>query len=254
MPGTRLKVVHTSDVHLDSDAFSGREREAARRRLETAFAGVLETVRRERANLFLVAGDLFDSGRVGRAAIDFALEQLSRSPCPVVLLPGNHDCYDERSVYRRFDFAEAGDHVHTLTDEEGQTLEFPDLELTVWGRPTVEHDGANRPLAGIPPRRGDAWHVGMAHGFLAVNGYEGRSSPITPEEIAGSGLDYLALGHVHVFREVSERPTTACYSGSPAPLHLGAEAGGSVAVVTLDPVSGVTLAEARIASRAAPEG
>jgi DNA repair exonuclease SbcCD nuclease subunit len=128
--------------------------------------------------------------------------------------------------------------VFTLTAEEGETLEFPDLHATVWGRAMVDHHAGYRPLAGVPERRGTSWHLGMAHGLVTDDAHSHYSSRIRPEEIAGSGLDYLALGHVHVFREVSEKDTTACYSGSPMPLHAG-HAHGSLAVITLDPDHGV---------------
>jgi DNA repair exonuclease SbcCD nuclease subunit len=243
---SRLTLVHTSDVHLENDAFRGAERRSSRRRSETAFRKVIDAAHEEQADLLLIVGDLFDTSRVGSAAIDFVLAELGRVPCPAVLLPGNHDCYDAQSIYRKVDFTQAGPNVHALTEPEGTVLEFPDLHATVWGRPVVDHDDSSRPLAGIPPRRGDAWHLGMAHGLFTEDRHEPRSSLIFPEQIADSGLDYLALGHVHVFREVSQGATKACYPGSPAPLHLGSRHPGSVAVVTLDPASGIMLAERKI--------
>jgi DNA repair exonuclease SbcCD nuclease subunit len=254
MPRRTLKLVHTSDAHLDTDSFTGEQRRSSCRRLELAFRKVVDTVCEERADLFMIAGDLFDSSRVERAAIDFVLAELSRATCPVVLLPGNHDCYDNGSIYRRVDFRQAGSHVHPVTAEEGEMLVFPELEATVWGRAMVDHDHANRPLAGVPPRLRDYWHIGIAHGFLAKNRREMRSSLITPGEIADSGFDYLALGHVHVFREVSQEPTKACYSGSSAPLYMGKKEGGSVAVITLDRSSGVTLAERKSPLDGQPTG
>lgn len=241
-----LKLIHTSDLHIHSEGSRGEKGASVRRREEIALSEVVDTARRQQADLLLIAGDLFDSSRVATAAIDFVIEELSRVSCPVVLLPGNHDCYDDHSIYKRVDFTQAGPHVHALTSEHGQTLEFPGLHATVWGRAMVDHDHTNQPLAGIPPRRGDYWHVGVAHGYLTEDRSELRSSLITHQEIGESGLDYLALGHVHVFREVSQSSTTACYSGSPAPWHLGDDQWGSVAVVTLDPTSGVALSEEKI--------
>ena len=244
----KLKLVHTSDVHLHSDS-SGRAY-TADGRAERAFCKVIDGLDRQVPDLFLVAGDLFDSARVADAAIEFALAQLGRAPCPVVLIPGNHDVHDETSVYRRADFGQAGPHVHMLLAEQGETREFHDLHTTVWGRAMVEHDQHNRPLAGIPPRSRDYWHIGMAHGHLTTEGRDGfemRSSIITHEEIRASGFDYLALGHVHVFREVSQSGTKACYSGSPGAMHLaGGREWGTVAVVTLDPDTGVTIVAEKI--------
>ena len=228
-----LRIVHTSDVHVDNRAL---ERPAS----ELPLRRVVEAVREEAADLLLIAGDLFDSSRVSAATVELVLGELRRVPCTTVVLPGNHDCYDGDSIYRRVDFRVAGPHVHALLDEEGETLEFPELDATVWGRAMVEHDAAYRPLASVPGRRGDYWHLGVAHGFVAAENPDLRASPITPQEIGRSGLDYLALGHVHVFRDVSERGTRACYSGSPGPAYAGAGP-GSVALVALDPVGGVEI-------------
>jgi DNA repair exonuclease SbcCD nuclease subunit len=83
----------------------------------------------------------------------------------------------------------------------------------------------------------------MAHGFYVDDVEIMRSSLITPEEVAASRLDYLALGHVHVFTDITHGQTRACYPGTPAPLHMGAHETGSVVVVNLDPESGVRLSQ-----------
>ncbi len=241
-----LKLIHTSDIHISSEGRWNESGPFDRRREERALSEVIDTSQRQRVDLLLIAGDLFDSSRVATALVDFVMEEFSRASCPVVLIPGNHDCYDDHSIYRQVDFAQAGPHVKVLMDEEGQTIEFPDLEATVWGRALVDHDHRNQPLADIPKRSGDFWHLGVAHGYLTQDRSEMRSSLITHDEIGESGFDYLALGHVHVFREVSQRTTKACYSGSPAPGFLGDEEWGSVAMVTLDPLSGVTLSEEKL--------
>lgn len=239
-----LKLVHTSDVHLESDTFGkSEEGQAFRRRIQRAFQKVVDKVSEENADLFLIAGDLFDSNRVQESGIEFVYNELARVACPVVLIPGNHDCYDKRSIYKKVNFRDAGSHVFTLTSEQGQILEFPDLDTTVWGKGLVEHDQANKPLAGVPARQGDNWHIGMAHGFYVQEIDALRSSLITPEEVAESKLDYLALGHVHVFADINHGETKACYPGTPTPLHMGADESGSVVVVSLDPKNGVTLSQ-----------
>ncbi len=240
-----VRILHTSDVHLESDTYSGSARRAFQRHIELAFAQVCELARSERADLFLIAGDLFDSNRIADDALGFVRAELARVPCPVVLIPGNHDCYDDRSVYRRFDFREIGSHVFPLMAAGGTTLCFEELHTTIWGKGLVDHGPENRPLDGVPGRSGDRWHLGLAHGHFAED-RELRSSLITPQEIAESGLDYLALGHVHVFRDVSQGRTRACYAGTPAPLHGGHPSTGSVARVTLDPERGVEVAELKL--------
>ena len=49
-----------------------------------------------------------------------------------------------------------------------------------------------------PPNRPVTWHIGLVHGSIAIPGKTDRDEVvITTDEIAASGLDYLALGHWH---------------------------------------------------------
>ncbi len=200
----------------------------------------------EDADLFLIAGDLFDSNRVHESGIEFVHKELARVPCPVVLIPGNHDCYDARSIYKKFDFSVAGPHVFTVTAEEGEVVELPHIDATVWGKGMVEHDHKYRPIAGVAPRHRDDWHIGIAHGYCVDEEEMQRSSLIFPREIEQSGLDYLALGHVHVYTDLSQGATKACYPGTPAPLHFGVNEGGSYVLAVFDPDTGVSFTQRKI--------
>lgn len=224
-----LRIVHTSDVHLDNSSHGDHPS-------ADVFRRVVDTVLHEEADLFLIAGDLFDHNRVKQPAVDLVYEELARVACPVVVIPGNHDCVAHDSVYHRIDFSEAGSHVHALTRELGASVVLDELHATVWGKGMVEHEPANQPLAGVPARHEDRWHIGMAHGYFVEDGESERSSLITRREIAESGLDYLALGHVHVYMDVSQGTTPACYPGSPSRQYAGS---GAVARVLFDPERGV---------------
>ena len=132
MSRRRIKIVHTSDVHLESDTFGkSEEGQIYRGRIQSAFQKVVDRVIEESADLFLIAGDLFDSNRIPASGAEFVHSELARVTCPVVLIPGNHDCYDHRSIYKKVDFTAAGPHVHTLIEEEGTTIQFPHLQATV---------------------------------------------------------------------------------------------------------------------------
>ena len=67
-----------------------------------------------------------------------------------------------------------------------------------------------------------------------------RSSPITPAEIEASAYDYVALGHIHVFGDVSQGATRAAYCGTPAPLYASDHAGW-VALIECVPGEPVSL-------------
>lgn len=221
-----LKIVHTSDVHLNDDGEGDHMRQA--------FSRVIDMIGEADADLFLIAGDLFDHNRVTTSMLDFACRELARVRCPTVMIAGNHDCWSEDAALGRMDIRDAGPHVSLLTEHEGARLEFPALQATVWGRCLVDHHPEFRPLAGAPPRLGDYWHIGMAHGLYTEDRFGGRASPITPAEIESSGFDYLAMGHVHVHRQFRHGGTLACYPGSPVDA-VNAKANGCVTLVELSP-------------------
>ena len=247
-----LKLVHTSDVHLDSRDGAEAKVEGYRSRAEHAFAGVVDTALDEAADLLLIAGDLFDNNRVDDSNIEFVYRQLGRLGCQVVLLPGNHDVHDDRSVWNRFDFDDAGDNVHGLMSHAGDSVAFDALGACVWGRAMAEHAPENYPLAGVPPRHDGRWNIGMAHGQVCEERIGQGSSPITCDEIRDSGFDYLALGHIHVWADHSEGATVAFYCGSPV-AHYAGSSGGKVAVVSLCPKAGVSVSSRQVSSRELPQ-
>jgi len=221
----QLKLIHTSDVHLESDTFgSGPKGDIFRHSVRRAFSGVIDVANDNRADLLLIVGDLFDSNRISVEALDFAMNQIARAQMPVAMIPGNHDAHDERSIYAAVSPASLPRNLHLILDPEGVSLEFPELAAHVWGRALVEHSPEYRPLSGLPEPLPHAWNIGLAHGFFTES-ETNRSSPITPAEIEASGFDYIALGHIHVFGDVSQGRTRAFYCGTPAPLYASSEAG-----------------------------
>jgi exonuclease SbcD len=225
-PHRPLRLVHTSDVHLETDTFGSSERGAELRdRVRAAFANVIALANRRDADLLLIVGDLFDSSRVSEEGLGFALRAIGDAQMPVVMIPGNHDAHDERSIYAALAPGALPRNLHLILEPDGRSIDFPDLAARVWGRALVEHSPDYRPLSGIPKPEPGLWNIALAHGFFMEDGDMGRSSPITPREIEETGYDYIALGHVHVFSDVSQGATRALYCGTPAPLYAGDSSG-----------------------------
>jgi DNA repair exonuclease SbcCD nuclease subunit len=218
-------MLHTSDVHIAGDRGS----------IE-GLRGVVDTAVACDVDIVLIAGDLFDSSRVHDDAVAETVGELRRLGRPVVVIPGNHDCVDQYSIYRRVDLSLAGEHVFFAANPAGEQLDFDDLSLSIWARGIENHDPLNRPLDGYVPGDPAGWRVVLTHGHYVPSGERSdRSSRITQEEIGQLQCDYLALGHWHRFVDVSEGDVTAFYSGSPEP----ANAESTVNLVTLDPEGGV---------------
>lgn len=244
MPTQAVRLAHTSDVHLDG---SGRAQdfEGFRNVAEYSFARVVDGVIEERCDIFLVVGDLFDNARVPDSDFDFVAGQLGRLEIPVVLIPGNHDVHDERSLWTRFDWSSLGENVHALQTEDGESINLAEINTRLWGRAMTDHAPENQPLAGVPVRDDLVWNVGLAHGQVVELRNSYVSSMITTEEIAASGFDYLALGHVHVWNTWDLNQTVACYPGSPVQAFASSK-GGFYAIVDLDPEAGVSVLKKQI--------
>ena len=230
-----LKLLHTSDIHLDNQIGEGEDASPA----QHGMMRVIDTAIDHDVDMFLLAGDLFDHNRVKEPCLEFVTQQLARLSCPVVMITGNHDCMADYSIYHKFDPRQAGNHVSFLKEAGGEIREFDDLGLSIWGRGIVDHHPDNKPLENVPNHDAAGWFIGMTHGYYVNRGADMYSSLITPEEIAASNLDYLALGHVHVFSLMQHGRTLAAYPGSP---NLGQGAKEmTVALVDLDKDKGVSV-------------
>jgi DNA repair protein SbcD/Mre11 len=225
-PRRPVSIVHTSDVHLETDSFgNGPDGDRLRDRVRRSFSGVIDLANERGADILLIVGDLFDSSRVSDAVLHFALDEVGRAAMPVVMIPGNHDAHDERSLYANLAAAMLPPNLHLILEPEGRVIDFPQLEARIWGRALVEHSPDYRPLGGMPAPSPERWNIALAHGFFTEEADGTRSSPITPAEIAASAYDYIALGHIHVFGDVSQGATRAAYCGTPAPLYASDNAG-----------------------------
>jgi DNA repair protein SbcD/Mre11 len=193
--------------------------------VRAAFSRVIDLANDREADMLLIVGDLFDSARVSEQALGYALGNIARARMPVVMIPGNHDAHDERSIYAPINPASLPENLHLILEPDGRSIDFPHLAARVWGRALVEHTPDYRPLGGVPEPAPGMWNIALAHGFYMEEGEIERSSPITPDEIERSGFDYIALGHVHVLSDVSRGSTRAFYCGTPAPLYSTDNAG-----------------------------
>ncbi|HWH24085.1 MAG TPA: DNA repair exonuclease, partial [Candidatus Limnocylindria bacterium] len=247
------RLLHTADVHLGARHDDLGPRAAAQRERQfAAFARSIELAIDEPVDLFLVCGDLFDSNSQPKRSVERAAAELGRlveRRIPTVIIPGTHDCYDAGSVYRVFDLAAlaganpaADPPLVSLLTPDHPSVSLPQLDLTVHARVFASKRAPASPLAGFSvsaasptdARLATSWHVGMCHGALKVPGRIEQDEVIfSAEEIAASGLDYLALGHWHSYREGVAGGTVWAYAGAPEPVSIDQDGAGQVLIVNL---------------------
>lgn len=237
-----MKLVHTSDLQLGAPfTFLGEKGHVHRQQLLDTFDAIVDLALEEECDLLLIAGDLFDSNRPPESTIDRVKSSLTRLDRPACILPGNHDSFDEKSVYRRTNFSS---NVTIFTDQVRE-VEFPELGLTVYSNAILAKDSRESPLQGIQAKEGKGWQVALAHGNLDVGPGKNPFRPIQLEEIAACGMDYVALGDWHSFAEYSQGKVKAFYSGSPEPMAFDQGEAGYIAKVTLEE-GGVQVEKVRV--------
>lgn len=180
------KLLHGADFHLDSP-FAALTPEAAqaRRRLQRRLPLELAALcKREKCDLVLLAGDLFDSGRVTPESVEALQQGLEACAVPVCIAPGNHDCFSPRSPWQRFPWP---GNVHIFSGG-WSSVQLPDLGVRVWGA-AFQSPHEETALGSV--KREYPFELGVLHGDPVYG------SAFREGDIAACGLNYLALGHIH---------------------------------------------------------
>lgn len=200
-----MRIIHTSDIHLDSPLTSRlpqaqvRER---RRELLAGFGRLVEEANALSVEAIIIAGDLFDSERVSRRALDTALGIIEEAKdITFFYLQGNHE----------------GDALITSAKALPENLKIFGKEWTYFNIGNVTVAGRNEICEGMfdslslsPERK----NIVVLHGELR----DRSSAPegIGIREAAGKNIDYLALGHYHSYSaEAIDDRGAAVYCGTP---------------------------------------
>jgi DNA repair exonuclease SbcCD nuclease subunit len=241
-----LRLLHTADVHLGArHADLGDAAAAQRERQFAAFRASVDLGVAEKVDIFLIAGDLFDSNTQPKRSVERVAAELNRladARIRTVIIPGTHDCYDRSSIYRTYDLetlAGSGpdDDFVTVLNPDRPFVHLPSCEVVVHGVVFPTKRAPHSPLRDLNVATGPTnatWHVGLVHGALAIPGKtDGDEVVVTKDEIAATGLDYLALGHWHSAQQGKAGTTTYAYSGAPEPVAVNQDGAGKVLLVTL---------------------
>jgi exonuclease SbcD len=235
-----MRLLHTSDWHLGR-SFHGVDLLAA----QSAFLDhLVDTVRAERVDAVLVAGDVYDRALPPVDAVQLCGEALARiaaAGARVVLISGNHDSAT-RLGWGSALLPAAGVHVRTALRQAGTPVLLPDRDgdVAVYAVPYLEPDAvwaevaaeapgpvrshdavlrcaldrARRELADRPGTRS----VALAHAFVTGGQPCASERDICVGGVAAvgrsavTGFDYVGLGHLHGPQVLADGLR---YSGSP---------------------------------------
>jgi exonuclease SbcD len=260
-----VRLAHTSDWH------AGRAWKRVERLPE--LASVLENLgddlEREKVDLLLMSGDVFDSGapvaEAERVVFSF-FKRLGRAGIETVVIAGNHDSparmeawaglaelVGVRAVARPCPHDKGGAvQIRSKSGEQAVVAAVPFASpirffsaLDLAGGETRAHqryaDGLKQIVANVTSAfRRDSVNVLMLHTHVegaAFSGSErrvhlGEEWAATPQAIPPDA-HYVALGHIHKPQRLLAAPSPAHYAGSPLQMDFG-EAGEQKSFVLVD--------------------
>lgn len=200
-----MKLIHCSDIHLDSKMEANLSARQARERNQeicATFGRMVEYAREEGVRAILLAGDLFDSKRISAKTADYVLDVMARAEkIDFLYLRGNHDESEKAFAGR-----ELPENLVVFSDVWSYR-EYDDVTLA-----GLEMNGENwESMYRDLDLKKDRTNIVMLHGQEASRlGQE----LVCLNALRGKHIHYLALGHLHSYQQGRLDDTGVyCYSG-----------------------------------------
>ena len=219
---TRVKFVHTADLHLDTpfkglSSWNGQLACRLKNATLKSFQNTVDLCLREEVDFLLVAGDIFDSEDQSlKAQLQFIreLKRLDEQNIATYIICGNHDPRDSwvdalqlpPNTYM-FGASEAESFTHL---KEGKPavdihgISYKEREVQKDLTPYYQLKKEPSPLS-----------VALLHGTATTPGPHENYAPFRVEDIAGKNFDYWALGHIHKRAILRQRDPAVVYPGNP---------------------------------------
>ena len=208
-----VKILHCADIHIGAaESFLGARADLRRYETVLTFERIIDTAVNAGVDVVAVAGDLFDSNTADARLYRPVLEKIASVPdIKVLFAAGNHDPLLSSSPFLKnknpgnlYVFPE---HDHCFT--------FDDIKLRAYGRSFGNVYVQGEQSFGITPPDDGYVNLMVLHGELTGD-LSSQYNAVTAEFIKNSGMDYIALGHIHKRTEPQKSGNTYyAYCGCP---------------------------------------
>lgn len=232
-----MKFLHAADLHIDSpmrglNSYDGAPVELLRGATRRALMALVELALREKVNLVLLAGDIFDRDLGDFSAALFFRQQMARlttTGIRVFVIKGNHDA--EGQISKRLPDLP---NMHFFSARKAEVIDLPELGVAVHGKSfperVVSEDLLPSYEAAVPGR----FNIALLH--TSLNGRPGHDpyAPTTVEAMVGKNYDYFALGHIHQREIVREAHPRIVFPGNLQGRHVNETGSKGCELVTVE--------------------
>lgn len=244
-----IRVLHTADLHLGKVFSNDDEKFSRLRRKEqmALFASIMMYARSQKADILLFAGDVLDGISPDAEIRDLVKREFENTPhTEIFVSPGRNDAAVSGSFWRDGTFPE---NVHVFKSERVERVDLDRLNASVYGYAFCHRSPENNPFAVIPPTDKSRCNLFCGVGSTANDNF---GFTVSKEEIAHSGIDYIALGGDHQPSELlREGQTYYALSGCPEGLSFDDTGAHSVRLVAMEKSEGSLLLQSKCVSLSA---
>ncbi len=193
-----IKILHFADVHIGRK-YNNLSTDKAKLRYSETLISLQNTLERfSDSQIVLVSGDLFEEN-CSDNAVAFVAELFSKHTDKYFFVScGNHDCCEShpiKELIRRSD-----NNVYVFGDTI-QKIDIESLNASVYGVSFSAPCSYTSLLTGFTAQDKNTINIMTMHADVVT---DSKYNPVTKQEIADSGLSYLALGHVHSFSGIMD--------------------------------------------------
>lgn len=204
-----MKIIHCSDLHLDSKMNSNLNKEKQKERrneILITFQKMVQYAKEMGVKVILIAGDLFDKNKISVKAKNIVKDAILNTPeIDFLYLKGNHDeadFWDED--------AEKPQNLKLFCKDGWKTYSYDNIKITgIEFGEKPDYDIYNSLILD----KNDV-NIVCLHGQESKYDGKDKAEIINIQSLKNKNIDYLALGHIHKYKEQKlDARGVYCYSG-----------------------------------------
>lgn len=207
-----VKIFHTADLHIGAEvSYLGNKAPLRRYEVVSVFKNIVNYCRENSVEICLISGDLFDSNNSAAEFAPSVFEYIAAAPeVRFMYVAGNHDPLDASSPFKSGSLPEN----LFVFGTDFEIKEFEDIKVRIIGRSFAHSSMRVNDFSTVLPQ--DSFiNIMLLHADLGAD----KGSPYNPigrDFVENSGVDYLALGHIHKRTGIAKLGNTyLAYPGSP---------------------------------------
>lgn len=207
-----MKIIHCSDLHLDSKMEANLNKEKSRERkneILITFERMINYAKENDVKIIVIAGDLFDKKTISAKAKNVVKTAIVSNPeIDFIYLKGNHDeagFIDEDE--------EIPSNLKTFNDN-WTTYKYRELTISGIEFGDINKEKDNYDIYNSLLLEKNKINIVVMHGQESESNVKDKTEIINLKELKNKNIDYLALGHIHSFKQGKlDKRGIYCYSG-----------------------------------------